>query len=59
MEIIIKFDENGRLTIKKTEEVAILSAVGMLELAKKIMLENGQEFKKEEDEVEVDVNDNM
>lgn len=55
MEIIISINEEGRVIIQKSEELAILSAVGLLELAKKIMLENGKDFKSMEEGTNVEV----
>ena len=55
MEIIISFTEDGSFAIEKTEGMAIFTAVGMLELAKKLILEDGN---KEEETVEEEVDTN-
>ena len=55
MEIIININEEGRVTIQKSEELAILPAVGLLELAKKIMLENGKDFEAMNEDTDVEV----
>ena len=40
MEIIIKVNEEGKFSINKTDSLPIFTAIGMLELAKSIMLED-------------------
>lgn len=54
MEIIITFDEEGKLTIKKTSELAVLGAIGILELAKKVMLENAEDFEQLEEDTDIE-----
>lgn len=41
MEIIIKLNNDGSFTMDKTDGMAVFTAVGMLELAKKLILERG------------------
>ena len=41
MEIIIKFSEEGKFLVEKSDNMAVFTAVGMLELAKKLILEKG------------------
>lgn len=55
MEIIITFDEEGKLTIKKTNELSVLGAIGIMELAKKVMLENAEDFKELEEDTDIEV----
>lgn len=55
MEIIIKIDEEGKIRIIKSEELPILGAVGLLELSKKIILENVDNFEKIEEDTDVEV----
>ena len=43
MEISIKLLENGRFVINKSDDMGNFMAIGMLELAKKIMLEPEEE----------------
>ena len=62
MEIKLVFDTTGRFTVDKSEDLGNFMAIGMLELAKKILLEpksnedeeiEGQlELKEEVDEVQ-------
>lgn len=40
MEIKISFDETGKFSIEKTDGMATFTAIGMLELAKKVMFED-------------------
>lgn len=44
MEISIKFTEDGRFLIDKSDDMGYFMAIGMLELAKKIMLEPKEEI---------------
>lgn len=55
MEIRIKVDEEGKVRITKSEELPILGAVGLLELSKIIILENGNNFEKIEEDTDVEV----
>lgn len=55
MEIIISFDEAGKIRITKSEELSILEAIGLLELGKKIILENGDNFERIEEDTDVEV----
>jgi hypothetical protein len=43
MEISIKLLENGRFVINKSDDMGNFMAIGMLELAKKVMLEPEEE----------------
>lgn len=43
MEIIIKIDENGKFSIDKSDGLPIFTAIGMMELAKSIMLKDNME----------------
>lgn len=47
MEINIKFSTEGRFTINKSENIGNFMAIGMLELAKKILLDPDEESIKE------------
>ena len=49
MEVIISISEEGRLKIQTTEGMPIFTAVGMIELAKKVLLEGGQTPQVEEE----------
>ena len=49
MEVIISINEEGRLKIQTTEGMPIFTAVGMIELAKKVLLEGGQTPQVEEE----------
>lgn len=51
MEIIIRLDEEGKFSVDKSEKISVFTAVGMLELTKKILLESKSE--------EADTNETM
>ena len=54
MEIIITLDEEGKLTIKKTNKLSVLGAIGIMELAKKVMLEHAEDFKQIEEDTDIE-----
>lgn len=49
MQILITMDENGKFSISKDDNISIFMAIGMLELAKKVMLEPGEAIEEEAD----------
>ena len=51
MKVIIEMDEQGRFSVNKDDQLPIFTAIGMLELAKKVMLEP------DKDEVTEDITD--
>ena len=55
MFIKIKITDDGKIGVTKSEELPILGAIGLLELGKKIILENGDNFKKIEEDTDVEV----
>ena len=61
MEIIIKFNESGRFSIEKSDDMGVFLAIGMLELAKKVLLEpdNTEEEEEINGQISLDVNDDM
>lgn len=48
MEINITMTEEGKFSINKSDKLSIFMAVGMLELAKKVMLTPDEEVDKED-----------
>jgi len=61
MEITIKFNESGRFSIEKSDDMGVFLAIGMLELAKKVLLEpdNTEEEEEINGQISLDVNDDM
>lgn len=55
MEVIISINEEGKFIVKKTEGVENLFAVGMLELAKNVLLNPDSEFTELDSDEEVEV----
>ena len=51
MEITIKFNESGRFSIEKSDDMGVFLAIGMLELAKKVLLEPDNIVEEEEEEI--------
>lgn len=50
MEIIITMNEEGKFNVSKSDSISVFTAVGMLELAKKVMLTPDTEKPEEEAE---------
>lgn len=57
MEINIMFDKDGRFTIDKSDDLGSFMAVGMLELAKKLLLEPENKNRVEEVEGQVSIDE--
>lgn len=59
MKISVEIQESGKFTIEKSEGIPVFTAIGMLELAKKIMLDNDGKKENKEVEEEDDVSETM
>lgn len=49
MEINIYLDKDGRFQINKSDDMGVFMAIGMMELAKKVLLEPAQELEEDRD----------
>lgn len=52
MKIIISFNEDGKFEVNKSDNLPIFTAIGMLDLAKRVIFDNPQIINEESDEIE-------